>query len=94
MSSLNEENISRVKNKGVIQYASDQMNDPTLDDKDTMEGIKRIALIDRTTREAILMHEAEKDKIISTNNGKMPVVTGTEIEEDVQKGSYREMLDR
>lgn len=92
MSGLKKNEGSRVKSKNIIQYASDQING--LDDESTLEGIKKIVAIDRITREAILMHEAEKDKIIDVSTDKMPTVTGKEIEEDVQKGSYREMIDR
>ena len=92
MSTLEKNERSRVKNKNVIQYASDKINE--LDSKNTMEGIKKIAAVDRVVKEAILINIAEKDKIIDTNIDKTPTVTGTEIEQDVQKGSYREMIDR
>lgn len=92
MSSLERNEGSRVKNKNVIQYASDQING--LDDKNVMEGIKKIVAVDRVTKEAILTNIAEKDKIVDTNTDKMPTVTGPEIEEEFQKGSYREMIDR
>lgn len=92
MSSLERKEGSRVKNKNVIQYASDQINE--LDSKNTMEGIKRIVSVDRITREAIITHIAEKDQIVDTNTDRTPTVTGTEIEQEFQKGSYREMIDR
>ena len=62
--------------------------------KDTMAGIRTIVAVDKKAKEAILLHEAEKDKIIDNNLGKNPTVTGPEIEEEVNKGLYREGLER
>ena len=74
---------SRVKSKNVIQYASDQINNPMLEGKDTMTGIKTIVSVDKKVKEAILLHESEKDKIIDTSFGKTPIVTRAEIEEEM-----------
>lgn len=94
MSTLDMNEGNRVKIKNAIQYASDEMNKPTLDNKDTMTGIKTIVAVERKVREAILLHEAEKDKIIDSHLGKNPIVTGPEIEAAVNQGLYREGLER
>ncbi len=94
MSELEMQEGSRVKNKNIIQYASDQINSLALGNKDIMAGIKTIVATDRKAKEAILLHETEKDKIIDSHLGKNPIVTGTEIEEEVNKGLYREGLER
>lgn len=59
MSALESE--SRVKSKNVIQYASDQINNPMLEDKDTITGIKTIIAVEKKVKEAILLHETEKE---------------------------------
>lgn len=89
MSSLEENEVSRVKNKNVIQYASDQMNG--IGSKSTMEGIKEIVAIDKTVKNAILIKIAEKNNIV---NEKTYIPTGKDIEEALKGDLYREMVDR
>lgn len=91
MSSLEQNEGSRVKSRNVIQYASDKINE--LNGKDTMDGIKKIAAIDRIVKEAEMMHIAENDIIDNSNSNRTPIVTGTEIEDDYKAGEYRPIIE-
>ncbi len=84
---MSELEKSSVKGKNVIQYASDKINE--LDDNNPMEGIKKIVAVDRLIREAIRTHEIEQERIVDSNTGKTPSVTGNEIKEAVEEGLYR-----
>lgn len=89
MSDLNELKVGRVKGKGILQYASDTMNNPNLDTKDTMAGIKAIAIANRIIEEAILAHQAEIEGVTYKKIRRSPIPTGEEIAEDVKKALYR-----
>ena len=84
---MSELEKSSVKGKNVIQYASDKINE--LDDNNPMEGIKKIVAVDRLIREAIRTHEIEQERIVDSNAGKTPSITGNEIKEAVEEGLYR-----
>lgn len=89
MSDLELNNRSnRIRNVGAIQYVANQMNDPTLDDKNTMEGIKRISIVNRSIRDAIIEHEEQKNSI-SNDNKNNPIVTAEEVKQAYEEGMYR-----
>lgn len=91
MSDLNELKVGRVKGKGILQYVSDIMNNPNLDIKDTMSGIKAISIADRRIQEAILAAKAKEENLTFDNIDRTSIVDGEEMKKTVDEGLFREI---
>ena len=74
--------------KPVIQDAADRINDEMI--SNNIDAIKAMIIIDRSTREAIREHLAEKDRITtSPSDERNPIVTM----EDIKNAMNREIAD-
>lgn len=77
-------------NKNVLQYATDKMNSPYLDEKNDKVLITTIVNVEREIKTAILAHE-EKQKS-SANHVKETVPTAEEIRQ-AMKEDKRPMIE-
>ena len=87
MSEIEKKEISSMKGKGVIQYASDSIN--ALDDNDPMKGIKEMVRVSKIVQEAIQARKKDEEEINYNDTTRTPIVTGTEIKKDLEEGLYR-----
>lgn len=71
--------------KSALQKASDIMNDPKLENKNDMAGIKEIVVMDRRIIEAILAYKAKKENIVGEGTNTTPVITAEQIRNEMQR---------
>lgn len=75
-------------NKPILQYASDQVNSSQIKDNDTIQITKMVASLYRKTKEAISLHEYQKNTKTKEKE-EISSVTG----KDIKDAMNREMVD-
>lgn len=81
MNELQEElSNKRFNRRNIIEEAANKLyNDPTINQADTLNGVKAAAKTYRSTQERIAAHNTEKENVVNAENNKPPVVTPKDI---------------
>lgn len=81
MNELQEElSNKRFNRRNIIEEAANKLyNDPTINQADTLNGVKAAATTYRRTQERIAAHRTEKESVVNEPSSRPPVVTPKDI---------------